>query len=123
MFYNGTCFISRRAFLFFIYNDSYELCTVTDEPQIKCKQHFWPSIYYIYVPFDVFILSFTYFSTCFPVFSTISKYTLNYILFVIFRPRTVNRKSMRNSDYTRVYFYPLSSFVHSFYNAFVFKPL
>lgn len=94
-------------------------CTVTDAAQIKCKQHFRPHpplFITFHAPPDIYLYYHlhTHLPTCFLVlplhqrkyiYIDICVYVCipDYILFII-SDHEENGKSMRNSDYMRVYF-------------------
>lgn len=96
-------------------------CTVTDAAQIKCKQHFRPHpplfitfmrrLIYIYI--IIYILTsplvFSFSPSITEIYIYIYVYTPDYILFII-SDHEEKGKSMRNSDYMRVYF--PSSVIH-----------
>lgn len=99
-------------------------CTVTDAAQIKCKQHFRPHpplFITFHAPPDIYLYYHlhTHLPTCFLVLPLhneniyicmhVCVYTSDYILFII-SDHEEKGKSMRNSDYMRVYF--PSSVVH-----------
>lgn len=120
--YNGTYFIFQPPprFCSLFITISMNRCTVTDAAQIKCKQHFRPHpplFITFHAPPDIYLYYHlhTHLPTCFLVLPLhneniyICIYTSDYILFII-SDHEEKGKSMRNSDYMRVYF--PSSVVH-----------